>query len=477
MDTALRRDVPPPTVDQASPAATGWWKAAFGRLASSFIGAERISTSDRKTRRFASLTFLMRVANAGLVLLTQILLARWIGGYEFGIYTYVWTWVLLLGALTHFGLAASPQRFIPEYVQRGDWSSLRGYLLGSRWLAVALSTGFATAGALLIHLFSARIDAWLVVPLYLSLACVPMFVLTLVQDGLARSYDWPQLAMGPAYFLRPLLLIAILFTLHVAGRDLAAVDVLWASLGATWITALVQLALLQTRLRRHVAAGPKSYSPSLWLKLSLSIFMVDGFYLLLAHCDILLLQLFVEPDQVGIYAASAKLAAVVSFVYFAVSAAAAHKFTELIVSDRPDDLNAFMRRTVTWTFLPSAAIAAAIVALGEPLLWLFGPEFVAGYPLLVILVVGLLARASVGPVERLLTMCGQQVPCAWVYAAVFVLNIVLNVSLVPRLGLPGAAIATATALVIESILLFLVARRRLGIHAFFFLGGRPAASL
>ena len=65
-----------------------------------------------------------------------------------------------------------------------------------------------------------------------------------------------------------------------------------------------------------------------------------------------------------------------------------------------------------------------------------------------------MARASVGPVERLLNMLGEQRACAAVYAGAFVLNLVLCVVLIPRIGVDGAAVATATALIVESVLLF-----------------------
>ena len=55
----------------------------------------------------------------GLIYLSQILLARWMGSFEFGIYVYVWTWVLLIGDLADLGLASAAQRFIPEYTSRG----------------------------------------------------------------------------------------------------------------------------------------------------------------------------------------------------------------------------------------------------------------------------------------------------------------------------------------------------------------------
>jgi O-antigen/teichoic acid export membrane protein len=77
-----------------------------------------------------------------------------------------------------------------------------------------------------------------------------------------------------------------------------------------------------------------------------------------------------------------------------------------------------------------------------------------------------LARSAVGPVERLLNMLGEQRICAAVYAAAFAINLVLCVVLIPRIGVEGAAVATSTALIVESILLFIVTRRRLGFHVF-----------
>src|SRR5690606_21514403 len=73
-------------------------------------------------------------------------------------------------------------------------------------------------------------------------------------------------------------------------------------------------------------------------------------------------------------------------------------------------------------------------------------------------------RATIGPAERLLNMLGQQRRCALVYAAAFALHPGQCVTLAPRYGGLGAACATAAAMVLESALLFLVARRRLGLR-------------
>lgn len=116
--------------------------------------------------------------------------------------------------------------------------------------------------------------------------------------------------------------------------------------------------------------------------------------------------------------------------------------------------------------LDNYVATVVVLALGRPLLWLYGPEFVDGYALMFILAVGLLGRAAVGPVERLLSMLGERRACALVYAAAFAINLALCVVLIPPLGAHGAAIATSSALVIESILLFWVTKHRLGFHVF-----------
>ena len=107
-----------------------------------------------------------------------------------------------------------------------------------------------------------------------------------------------------------------------------------------------------------------------------------------------------------------------------------------------------------------------ILTFGRPLLGLFGAGFERGYSVMFILAVGMLARAAVGPAERLLNMLGERKQCAFIYAGAFAINLVLCVILIPPTGIEGAAVSTSIALVFESIMLYLAAKRRLGFHVF-----------
>jgi O-antigen/teichoic acid export membrane protein len=433
------------------------------------VRAWRADTSDASlAHRMAGAAFVIRVASAVLAYGSQVLFARWMGSSEFGVYVYVWTWVLLIGGIVDFGLASSAQRFIPEYTERKQLDQLRGFLLGARWLAFGAATATGAVGALGVFLLEPWLDHPVVVPLLLACAALPAYALTHIQEGIARSYNWVNLSNLPPYVIRQIVLIALMGSAYALGLATDAMSATIMGIVSYWIICVGQSLVLSRRLTRTVAQGPKVYDFKYWLAISLPIFLIETFYLLLMYSDVLILKQYASPHDVAVYYAASKTLALVAFVYYAVAQAAAHKFTELHVNGDRERLADYIAHIVRLTFWPSFAATVLVLAFGIPLLWLFGRTFVEGYYLMFILAVGLLSRASVGPVERLLIMLDQHYACAVIYAAAFAINVVLCVLLIPRLGPAGAAVSMSTALVIESILLFVVTRRRLGYHVFVF---------
>jgi O-antigen/teichoic acid export membrane protein len=421
--------------------------------------------SERSDSRLAQLVagkvFLVRVANAMLALVSQVLLARWMGSFEFGIFIYAWTWVLMIGALSDMGLSSAARRFVPEYTESKAFDKLRGFLSGSRWLAFAIATAIGGVGAFGVMLLEPWLDNFVVIPLYLACVMIPIYGLVQVQAGIAQSYDWPNLAFLPFYIIRTSAIIILMGIAWLAGAPTDAPTAMYISIITIYGVTIGQLYVLDRRLKKKVPAGPKTYEPKIWLATSLPIFAVEGLYLLLTYVDILALEHFRSPDEVAVYYAAARLLAIVAFVYFAIAGATTHKFTQYHVSGDRERLASFFRETIKWTFWPSLAICVAILICGKPLLRLFGAGFDAGYDVMFILAIGMLARAAVGPAERLLIMLGDRKQCMAIYALAFVVNLALCFVLIPRLGIEGAAASISTALVIESIWLYFVVRRRL----------------
>ena len=195
---------------------------------------------------------------------------------------------------------------------------------------------------------------------------------------------------------------------------------------------------------------------------------MEGFYLLLSYTDVLVLQQFRSSEEVGVYFSVVKTLALVSFIHYAMAATTAHRFAEYHAQGDKPRLSAYVTHAIQWTFWPSLAATVLLLALGKPLLWLFGPQFVVGYDIMFIAAIGLVVRSAIGPVERLLNMLGHQHICALAYALAFVMNLVLCLVLVPRFGGHGAAAATSISLAFETVLLFWIVRRRLGLHVLAF---------
>ena len=435
-------------------------------LASQVHGWLNDSSDSSVTQRVASAAFLIRVGSAALIYFSQIVFARWMGRTEFGIYVYVWTWVMLIGDMADLGLGTAAQRFIPEYTKLKAFDRLRGFLARSRWLAVASASCIAIIGVLLVRLLEPYLDSYVVVPLSIACITLPFYSLMQMQDGIARSYDWIDLALLPPYVVRHLIMLVLVSAAFLLDFSTTAQTAVTAVAVSFALTVVGQTVLLNRRLKRTVESGPRTYDAKAWFKVSLPILMVEGFYLLLTSTDILVLQHFREPGDVAVYYAAAKTLTLIAFVHFAVSAAVAHRFSKYHVENNQESLKRILADSIRWTFWGSLAACIVILAIGKPLLWLFGPQFTGGFHLMCILAVGLMARASVGPIERLLNMLGEQHACAAVYAAAFALNLVLCIVLIPRIGVEGAAVSTATALIFESVMLFVVTRRRLGFHVF-----------
>ena len=288
------------------------------------------------------------------------------------------------------------------------------------------------------------------------------------QDGIARSHDWMTLGLMPQFIIRQGLIIGFTAGALVLGFQLGASAAMAASAAAVWIAMLGQMLVLNRRLERHVEVGPKQYDLRGWLAVSLPILLVESFYLLLSYTDVLVLQQFRSSEEVGVYFAVVKTLALVSFIHYAMSATTAHRFAEYHALGDKARLSAYVAHAIQWTFWPSLAATLVLLALGKPLLWLFGAQFTAGYDIMFIAAIGLVVRAAIGPVERLLNMLGQQHACASAYAAAFVMNLVLCIVLVPRFGGHGAAAATSLSLVFETVLLFRIVKRRLGLHVLAF---------
>ncbi|HEX2725382.1 MAG TPA: lipopolysaccharide biosynthesis protein [Beijerinckiaceae bacterium] len=421
----------------------------------------------------ASLVFVIRIAGAGLTYASMICLARWLGAFDFGIYAFVSVIVTLVGLALSAGFNSSALRFIPDYLARQKWQRLSGFLARSYAIVFAISVLGALIAAALVVAFRGMIEPYYFVPLLVGLLCVPVWTLLSQGEVTARAFGWVHLAYVPGYIARPVLLLMFVGGLLLV-RPADAVAALWGFMGACAVAALGQGVILHRRIRERVTAPGARHHTQHWLTISLGFLMVDGFRMLLDNADVLLIGKLLDPHSVAVYYAAIRTGGLVAFVSFSIIALAVPKFAEIHATGTRAELQKFVTGVIQMTFWPSLLAAVALAALGPFVMSLFGPDFEGGYATMLVVLAGLVLRAATAPAEHLLNVTGYHRDTMRVYAVAAIANVALNLLLIPRLGIMGAAIATYTAMLSGNAWLYVLVRRRLGVSAFVF-GARARA--
>lgn len=426
-----------------------------------------------QVQRAAFGVLLARVAAAGCAYVAQVLMARLMGGAEYGIFATVWVWIAILGHASTWGLGQAACRFVPAYRAVGDLDQARGFLAAGA--AFALASGLATAGVAgaLLALAGEAIGPERVVPFTVALLVLPLFALQDYAEGVARSFGWPLLAIAPPYLLRQGLVMAAMLGAMALGAPAEAWVAVACTLSATALSLAVQATLLLRRLARTLPPGGRRYPWRLWARSALPMALVDltgsGFNFV----DMLVLGTLMPPAAIGAYFAATRIQQLVVFIQFAASAATIQHLAAAQARGDRAGLLALVRRRTALATLSTLAIGSGIVAASPVLLALFGPGFAVGVPVLAVLVAGLAVQSALGPAEDLLTMLGGERACAAVSAGMLLVAALAIPPCVHAFGLIGAALAMAATGIARAVLLALVAHRRLGIATPLFLHGRP----
>lgn len=432
----------------------------------------------------AGVAFLIRMAGAGLGFGLQVLLARLLLLSDYGLYVTFWTWLFVAGQIAALGFNDSALRFLPRYASRGRFVDAAEFLaVGLKFVvagSIAIAViGLAVAGLLYANAGALGLESSRLVLLALLFIGIPILAFELYLEGVSRSFGWFALAISPAYVLRPLAMAAVVVGLVVVSGDgLNAGSVLAIAIAVTALLTVGQALILRRRLKKQLrgvrATGSNRRKRRLWLTATLPLILVYGIEEIYIATDILLLGLLADPEEVGIYFAAVRIMALSGYVYYAFFLISSREFS-LARADR--DQAELQRRVLSatkWTFLLTVPAVLLTLAAGWPLLAMFGPDFDAAWPVMAVIGLGMIARASVGQAGDLLVVLGHQKETFAIAAISLGCNAVLTIFLVPTLGIMGAAIGTAVSQAARAILLRFAARYRADLETFVVYSLAPA---
>ncbi len=395
---------------------------------------------------------------------TGVIFARLLGAAGYGVYAYAMAWVGLLVIPANLGLPSLITREMAAYQATADWGLLRGLMLWSQkmvWLVSSLLVCVAIGAAWLL-LNDKTIT---LIALYIVLVSLPFAALVRLQQSSLRGLHYVIYSQVPDLLVRPLLLIVTTLIFFFFAKQYF--NVLWVSGIYTLTTVLVCLfssMLLRSRLPRAMTTVTPRYTTNAWLRSTFPFLIISGLYVVTVQMDTIMIGTLRGTEDAGIYAVASQGAGLIRLALMAVHITVAPMIAKLYVEKELGQLQQLLRKGSRALFLLSLPLAAVLIFLGPWLLNIFGKDFTLGHSALVILTLGHLLNTTIGLAPLLLSMTEHEQSTAFGIGAGAVLNIVLNLLLIPLLGNTGAAIASTTGLIVQNLLLTALARRRLKLN-------------
>ena len=412
----------------------------------------------------SAFVFACRVAGAGLTFGSQVILARWLGAAEFGLYVIAASWCILLSMLATAGMPAAAMRFIGAGLARNDPAYIRGF--ARRGLQITFATGVLTVvlGVLVLFGIPGLTSPGQRQALLVALATVPFFAVLNFYGGTANAFPWLVQSFVPTNVLRPLLFLVALWFL--SSRDLhldatRAMELQWVVV--LFCTALAGWAF-QRRLSAEVPASGRSYETRGWLRAAVPLLGAGLFTSYLAEVTVIIAGFYLPSEDVGVFQVSYRIALLIAFGLYAVDSFTAPEAARFVATADQDNLQRSVNSATRLRFWPALAAVAVLALAGKPVLRIFGDEFVRGYAVLVLLAFAQLAQAAVGPVSRLMTLTGQQDRALLAAVGSLLLLIPLLAVLVPSFGMEGAAVAALLDIVVWSVWMRHLVIKSLGIR-------------
>lgn len=351
---------------------------------------------------------------------------------------------------------------VPRYMARfDDDRDVRGAWLTG--LLVAVPASLVLTGVLLwqadliaTHLFELEASIELLYVLVLSL---PFVVGLRIAVGGIRGFENTIYRTYANDLVYPGLRIGLLVVLLYVGFDVVAAG--YAYLVAAAVAVAVAHVLLNNLLQ---LVGPVTLHAREMFVFSAPLAISTVLSVLLTRTDTIMIGYFRPSLEVGLYSAAYPLAQGMlvvlgsfGFVYLPLA-------SRLDADDRRGEIDTIYTLTTKWIYVVTFPAFLAFVAFPADVLGIvFGAEYTDAWLAMMILSVGFFTNAAVGRNRETVSALGHTQYIFYANGIAFVLNVALNLLLIPVYGYHGAALTSAISFIALNATVYLILQRKFDI--------------
>lgn len=404
--------------------------------------------------RGALINYLGMVAKISKVLFV-VVAARFYGVSALGLYFLAWSTIDIASKFGLWGMDRSLIRDIARYKMdqtKQTKAKIFGILRFNISIAFGLSLLVAGVMALLSPMIAEYIfeDTNLIVPLRILSSALPFVVLTHTFIATTKALRIMRYEALIRSGLEPLILL--IGTLSLIPLKLGAIGLVLAHVFASFIAASCAF-FVAYRIYRYLGWHRQPLSKEIkkeTLRYTSPMAAMDVLNLLVARMDIMLVGALLNTTSAGYYGIAVEIISVIKRVRQGFEPIFSPIISELFYNKQKDRLQRNYVLVTRWLMAGSLLPVTALVLMPNQILGFFGVESVEAALALVVLALAHGLFGSFSAAENLLIMTGK----SWIntiFAGIMlVVNCVVSVLLIPKLGLVGASLGMLVAFITVS---------------------------
>ncbi|MGI8860436.1 MAG: oligosaccharide flippase family protein, partial [Rubrobacteraceae bacterium] len=321
--------------------------------------------------------------------LTQIALARMYGPALLGFYVLGTTVIQMCSGLAQFGMGNGMVRYVAHYRAQGDAARVRGTILIVLWTAFALSTFFA-----ILLFFGADFLADTVFNKPASDSvfrafsiCLPFFTVMNMVLVATQAFQTMKYTSYVKEIQRPLLNLVLVVVFYLLGAQIVGAVIAYAlSFAAGVVISFLYLRRIFPRLFDR--GTPPKFEPRAVFSASAPMVIANFGTSMSSWIVVTILGIMAAAESVGIFNAAVRTAALSALVLAAFSNIFSPMVSGLYANGRMEELGSLYRDVSRWVFTGSLGIFLLTVLLARDIMAVFGPEFVDGWVVMVVVASG-----------------------------------------------------------------------------------------
>ena len=433
----------------------------------------------RMVARGGSLNFVGAAANGLFQFLLVVAVAQVLTKDQSGAFFEAVALFLILSNTCELGADTGLTRMIPRYRVQGRLADIRGALRIGIWPSMASGTAFAVLTFVFAHplarLFthksaadaSAVADYIRVLAVFLPLSCAYT-----VAIAATRGFGTMLPNALVDRIARSAAQTAAVAVMVLIGGGPTQIAVAW---GAPFMLGLVvSLWWVRLLVRETDAGAPPDRQPATPLRKLAGEFwaftaprgLTGVFQVTILWVGTLMVGNLLSTAAASVYTASTRYLVVGSVVNLAIIQVIAPKLSELLSVNEQQRARDVYQVATSWLMALAWPMYMTLALFAPVLLRVFGHKFAGGASSLEVLSVAMLVATGIGPVDVVLLMGGRSFWNLFNVAVALVLNVSLSYILLPRIGIAGAAVAWAAAILFNNLAPLAEVRAFLKVHPF-----------